>query len=207
MSLPLYDAGVASGLLAGVLFGYALEGGGLASPKKLTAQFQLVDWTVFKVMFSAVLVCAVGLWLLRSFGVIGAASVYVPSTFFWATLGGGVLIGAGFALGGYCPGTSAAAAATGRLDALVFIVGMVLGTWVFAVAFEPLKPFYFAAPGPQAQTLGKLFGLPDLFVLAVLIVAAVVLWRLGSAVERRLGGPISAATPGSQRQFPPTPHR
>lgn len=192
MSLPIYDSGVASGLLSGVLFGYALEGGGLTNPRKLTAQFRLVDWTVFKVMFSAVLVCAVGLWLARAVGVIGAASVYVPGTFFWATLGGGLFIGAGFALGGYCPGTSAGAAASGRLDALVFIVGMIVGTWIFAAGFEPLKPLYLAAAGPQRQTLGMLLDLPDSVVLAILIAVAAGLWQLAGRFEQARGGPIPA---------------
>lgn len=192
MSWPLYDGGVASGLLAGFLFGFVLENAGFGSPRKLTAQFRLSDWSVFKVMFTAVITAAVGLWLAELTGVIPAHSVYVPTPFYWAMAAGGALIGAGFALGGYCPGTSAAGLAGGRLDALFFIAGMLAGTVVFAALFEPLTGFYFAAEGTEALTLGALFGLPTWVVLVALIVIAVAGFRLGSLLEQRLGGPVTA---------------
>ncbi|WP_101067488.1 DUF6691 family protein [Roseovarius salinarum] len=193
MEQPLYDNGVAAGLLAGVLFGYFLEAAGFGSPRKLTAQFRLQDWAVFKVMFTAVIVAATGLWLLDVFGVFGPDKVYVPTSFFWAIAVGGLLIGAGFAIGGYCPGTSVAGLASGRLDALVFMVGMVVGVWVFAWAYEPLKGLYFAAQGPKGQTLPELFGLPTWAILLALVVLAVAGFRVGSALERRFGGPIGPA--------------
>jgi hypothetical protein len=192
MSLPLYDGGAAAGLLSGILFGYVLEGAGFGSPRKLTAQFRLQDWAVFKVMFTAVIVAAAGLWAAKSLGVIGPASVYVPTMFFWATAAGGLLIGAGFAMGGYCPGTSAAGLASGRGDALVFIIGMVIGTILFAAFFEPLEGLYRAAQGPKGQTISQLVGVPDWVIIVALIVAAVGGWRLGSACEARFGGPLSS---------------
>ncbi|WP_397541895.1 DUF6691 family protein [Roseovarius salis] len=193
MEQPLYDNGVAAGLLAGVLFGYMLEAAGFASPRKLTAQFRLQDWSVFKVMFTAVIVSATGLWLLDVFGVFGPDKVYVPTSFFWAIAAGGLLIGAGFAIGGYCPGTSVAGLASGRLDALVFMLGMVLGVGVFAWAYEPLEGFYLAAQGPKGQTLPQLFGVPTWVILLVLAALAVAGFRIGSRLERRFGGPIGPA--------------
>ncbi|MEJ2434238.1 MAG: YeeE/YedE thiosulfate transporter family protein [Pseudolabrys sp.] len=86
MSIPIYDNGVASGLFSGVLFGYVLENAGFASPRKLTAQFRFEDWSVFKVMFTAIIVAAVGLYAVTTFGAIRPHSVYIPTTFFWATL-------------------------------------------------------------------------------------------------------------------------
>lgn len=192
MSLPLYDNGAAAGLLAGVLFGFVLEGAGFGSPRKLTAQFRLSDWAVFKVMFSAVLVAAGGLWLAETLGVIAPRSVFVPTLYFWAIALGGVLIGAGFAIGGYCPGTSVAALGSGRGDAIAFILGMMAGTVAFAGLFEPLEPFYQAAKGPAGQTLPDLFGLADWQVLLILVVIAAAGWRVGSTFERRLGGPMTA---------------
>ncbi|MCF3972612.1 DUF6691 family protein [Paracoccus salsus] len=193
MEQPLYDSGVAAGLLAGVLFGYFLEAAGFGSPRKLTAQFRLQDWAVFKVMFTAVIVAATGLWLLDVFGVFGPDKIYVPTSFFWAIALGGLLIGAGFAIGGYCPGTSVAGLASGRLDALVFMVGMVLGVWVFAWAYEPLEWIYFAAEGPQGQSLSQLFGVPTWVILLALLAIAVAGFRIGSRLERRLGGPLGPA--------------
>lgn len=190
MSWPLYDGGVASGLLAGILFGYVLENAGFGSPRKLSAQFRLQDWSVFKVMFTAVVVAAAGLWLSKTLGWIGAQSYYIATPFYWAILLGGALIGAGFALGGYCPGTSAVGLAGGRLDALVFIVGMLLGTGLFAGLFGSLEGLYYAAEGPQAQTLMDLTGMPEWLILALLAAMGWGGFRLGSRVEAHFGGPI-----------------
>ncbi len=192
MSLPLYDNGVASGLLSGVLFGYVLENAGFASPRKLTAQFRLSDWSVFKVMFTAVIVAAIGLTGATALGLMPANGIYIPTTFFWATLTGGALIGAGMAVGGYCPGTSAVGLASGRVDGLFFILGMVVGTSLFAGVFDPIKGFYLAAQGPQGETLGTLFGVPAWAVIGGLVVIAGAGFALGSWFERRLGGPLTA---------------
>jgi hypothetical protein len=193
MSIPFYDGGVAAGLLSGVLFGYALEAAGFGSPRKLTAQFSLRDFSVFKVMFTAVLVSAIGLYILRTMGLMAGNAVFIPTLFFWAILAGGLLIGAGVALGGYCPGTSVVGVASGRIDAVLFGIGMVLGTSAFAWVYEPLTGFYMAAQGPAAQTLPQLFGLPEWAVLLVLVILAAVGFRLGTMMERARGGPLTAA--------------
>jgi hypothetical protein len=192
MSWPIYDNGVAAGLLAGFLFGYVLENAGFGSPRKLSAQFRLNDWSVFKVMFTAVIVAAVGLWLSRAFGWIGADSYYVATPFYWAMALGGLLIGAGFALAGYCPGTSAVGLAGGRLDALVFMLGMVLGTALFAAVFGSLEGLYYAAEGPEGQTLMHLLGVPEWLLLLVLIALGWAGFRLGGRLEAKLGGPLDA---------------
>ena len=192
MSIPIYDNGVASGLLSGVLFGYVLENAGFASPRKLTAQFRFTDWSVFKVMFTAIIVAAIGLYAAMAAGLMPANGIYIPTTFFWATLTGGALVGAGMAVGGYCPGTSSVALATGRLDGFFFMLGMVLGTGLFAGVFDPLKGFYLAGEGPQAQTLGALFGIPTWAVLAVLVIVAVLGFAVGGWLERRAGGALTA---------------
>lgn len=195
MDQPLYDNGVAAGLLAGVLFGYVLEAAGFGSPRKLTAQFRLQDWAVFKVMFTAVIVAAVGLWLLEVFGVFGADKIYVPTTYFWAIAVGGLLIGAGFGIGGYCPGTSVAGLMSGRLDALLFMAGMVVGVAIFGWLFEPLASFYTAAQGPEGQRLPDLLGVPTWIILVALVALAVVGFVYGSRLERKLGGPLGPSEP------------
>ncbi len=191
--LPLYDNAAAAGLLSGVLFGYVLEGAGFGSPRKLTAQFRLSDWAVIKVMFTAVVVCAVGLWLAELAGVVRPNGVYVPTVYFWAIGAGGLLIGAGFAMGGYCPGTSTVGFASGRWDALVFIAGMAAGSTLFAWLFEPLQGFYLAGKGPDGQTLMDLTGLPEWLILLVLALAAVAVFLLGDRVEKSFGGPLTSA--------------
>lgn len=191
MSLPLYDGGIASALLTGILFGYVLEGSGFGSPRKMVAQFTLKDFAVFKVMFTAVIVAAVGLWLLEIGGLLKPGSFFVPTMYFGAFAVGGVLIGAGFAIGGYCPGTSATGLASGRLDALAFMAGMVAGVGIFAGVFEKIHAFYIFGQGPKGQTLSQLLGLPAIIILVALIVVAAAGFALANRLERRRGGPLT----------------
>lgn len=177
MTFPLGYNGILSGLLCGLIFGFALERAGFASACKLTAQLRFKDWAVFNVMFTAILVAAFGMFFLQMTGLLAMDQVYVPTTYLWATALGGVGVGAGMAIGGYCPGTSVVGFMSGKLDGLVFFVGIIIGTWVFAGAYDSLLPMLEAAPGPDAQTLSQLLNVPDIVVLlALTAVAAVVGW-------------------------------
>jgi hypothetical protein len=192
MTLPLYDEGVASGLLSGVLFGYVLESAGFGSPRKLTAQFRFSDWSVFKVMFTAIIVAAIGIYVASATGLMRPNDIFIPTTFFWAMLAGGVLIGAGMAMGGYCPGTSVVGLASGRLDSLFFMAGMVLGTGLFSAVFDGIEGFYDAAAGPEGQTLEDLLHVPTWAVLGILTVVAVAGFLLGNRLEKHHGGALTA---------------
>lgn len=176
MSFPLGMSGPLSGLVCGVLFGYVLQRGGLGNGCRLTAQLRLQDWTVFNVMFTAILVSAGGLYVLELAGVMHAADLFVPTTYLWATLLGGALIGVGMGLGGYCPGTSVVGAAAGRIDGIVFFVGLIVGVIAFAGIYTPIAPMLTAAAGPPSQTLGELLGLPAWAVLAILVGVAAGVW-------------------------------
>lgn len=172
MSFPIGWSGPLSGLVLGALFGFVLQRGGLGNGCRLTGQLRFKDWTVFNVMFTAILVAAAGLWLLEALGFVSKSDLYVPTTYLWATLLGGALVGAGMAIGGYCPGTAVVGAAAGRIDGIVFFVGLVLGAIVFASAYDPLQPLMNAAPGPEAQTLDQLLHIPGwLIILALAVVA------------------------------------
>lgn len=177
MSFPLGYTGIISGLVCGLIFGFALERAGFASACKLTAQLRFRDWAVFNVMFTAILVCAFGLYALRLAGVLSSDELFIPTAYLWATLLGGVGIGAGMAIGGYCPGTSVVGFMSGKIDGLVFFGGIILGTWVFAGAYDWLKPVLEALPGPEAQTMPELLHVPEWVVLLGLTaVAAGVGW-------------------------------
>ena len=190
---PLNDNGMISGLLCGVLFGYVLENAGFGSPAKLSAQFRLTDWAVLKVMFTAIVVAAFGLWLMRLGGLLKPDSIAVPQAAMAGAAVGGALVGAGFAVGGYCPGTSVAGLFSGRLDALVFIVGVVLGTIGFAVfygaALKSLKAAWLIAEG---DTFTDAYAIPEVVMLGLLGIALVAVFHFGSWFERRGTGTVSA---------------
>ena len=165
---PLNDAGVWSGLLCGVLFGWVLESAGFGSPCKLTGQFKLNDWSVLKVMFTAIVVAALGLTTLQSLGLVEVDAVFVPSALLVASALGGLLIGAGFAIGGYCPGTSVVGLFSGRLDAAVFLMGLLLGTWAFAGLYGPtIQAIMDAAEVMSGDTVPDALGVSAWLVVAI----------------------------------------
>lgn len=124
--------GLFAALAIGLLFGLWLERAGFGSSKKLTSIFYFDDWAVLKVMFSAMVTAALGLQLLGSLGIVDLQRLYVPETVIWPQLVGGLVFGLGFVMGGWCPGTAAVGVGSGRVDALVFLVGAGAGSLAFA---------------------------------------------------------------------------
>ena len=116
----------------GFMFGFVLERAGFGNPRKLTAIFYLRDFAVLKVMFTAIVVCILGLFYFSLFGWINLGRVYLLPTFIWPQIVGGLVLGIGFVMGGYCPTTSVVATVSGKMDGLIFIVGMMIGAVFFA---------------------------------------------------------------------------
>jgi uncharacterized membrane protein YedE/YeeE len=178
MSAPFYKLGLfgdeASLLVAFVLgigFGFFLERAGFGSAKKLTAQFYLTDLAVFKVMFTAIVTAMLGVFYLGWMGILDLSLVYVSPTYVLPQVLGGLLLGIGFVVGGYCPGTAMVALATGRLDAVVYTLGALAGIFTFAELYPVLESFYYATPRGTV-TLPELFHVSyGLVVFAVVVVA------------------------------------
>ena len=191
---PINDAGILSGLICGFLFGFVLENAGFGSPCKLTAQFHLNDWSVFKVMFTAIVVAASGLYLMDMVGWMSMDSVFVPTSLLVASGVGGALVGSGFAVGGYCPGTSVVGFFSGRLDALVFIVGLVIGTFAFAGLYGPAMEAMMAMGEVETgDTFTDAWGIPQGALILILFAALVGVFYAGSWFERKSRGPVTAA--------------
>ena len=196
MSLPLGYTGPVSGIVLGLVFGYALENAGFGSSCKLTAQLRFQDWAVFKVMFTAIIVASGGLYLLQALGMVNVVNdLFVPSVFLWGSSIGGVLIGAGMALGGYCPGTSIVALFSGKLDGLLFLLGIGLGTLVFNAFAPQLEAWAWKQTGPASLTLPQLLHLPAWLVWALLLA---VLLAIGF-LTRTSRAPDAGATMAAQR--------
>ena len=171
-------------LVIGIAFGFALERAGLGSARKLAGPFYLTDLTVFKVMFSAIVVAMLGAFWLGRLGVIDLAHVYVPETFLAPQLAGGLLFGAGFVVAGLCPGTSCVAAATGRGDGAIVMLGMFLGVLGTGLAFTALRDFYAStARGPL--TLPQLMHVPYGVIVFAVVAIALIGFRAAEWIERR----------------------
>jgi uncharacterized membrane protein YedE/YeeE len=117
------------GLLFGIVFGFLLQKGGVGKYEVLIGMLLLRDFTVLKVMLSAVLVGMIGIYSLHA---AGRVHLHVKPTRYGANLLGGIVFGIGFALSAYCPGTSAVALGQGNYDALAVIVGLMAGSYLFA---------------------------------------------------------------------------
>jgi hypothetical protein len=178
MSAPFYKLGAfgdeASLILAfliGIGFGFFLERAGFGSARKLVSQFYLDDLAVFKVMFTAIVTAMLGVTYLSWTGFLDLSLVYLVPTYWIAQVVGGLLLGVGFVVGGYCPGTSVAATATGKLDGLVFVLGFAAGTLAFALAFPLVKGLYTAGD-LGTKTLPQVLGIPyGILVFGVVLMA------------------------------------
>ena len=173
------DTFVAIGI--GIAFGFALERAGLGNARKLAGQF-LRDFTVVKVMFSAILTAMLGLYWLGRFGAIDSAFLYVPDTYLAPQAVGGLVFGAGFALAGLCPGTSCVSAATGRGDGLATIAGLFAGVLATGLFFSPLAAFYESG-GHGAWTLPALFDLPRGVVVFLVVAVALSAFAIVARIE------------------------
>lgn len=155
----------------GLGFGFALERAGFGSARKLVSQFYLDDLAVFKVMFTAIVTAMLGVTYLSWIGFLDLSLVYLVPTNLLPQIVGGLILGAGFVIGGYCPGTALAATATGRVDGLIYGVGIYAGTLLFAEAYPLFKPLHTATPMGQV-TIPQYFNLPyGLVVCAVVLLA------------------------------------
>ncbi len=178
------EASLIVAFVIGIGFGFFLERAGFGSARKLTDQFYFKDMAVFRVMFTAIVTAMLGLFYLSAVGWVDLSLVYIQPTYLWPQIVGGLLLGVGFIVGGYCPGTSIVAIATGKLDALVFVAGVFAGIFAIGEAWPAIAGF------AESSNLGRLT-LPDLFHLPFgLLVFLVVLMAVGGfwgagALERR----------------------
>jgi uncharacterized protein len=117
------------GLLFGVVFGFLLQKGGVAKYEVLMGQFLLTDFTVIKVMVTAIIVGMLGIFSLRALGLV---ELHVKPTRYAANIAGGLLFGIGLGLLGYCPGTGVAALGQGNYDAIAGILGLMAGSYFYA---------------------------------------------------------------------------
>ena len=187
MTAPLLfsqGTGLLLAVLLGLFFGLFLERGGLGNPHKLTGVFYLTDFTVPKVMFTAIIVAATGLYLLSDLKLLDMSRVWIVPTFFWPQLAGGALFGVGFVVSGYCPGTAVAGLASGKLDALLTMIGVGAGSLLFAVLFPAIEGFYVSSDR-GTETLQMYFGVNHWIVLIVLAVLAGGMFRFFGWYEKR----------------------
>ncbi len=181
--------------IIGVAFGMTLESAGFGNSKLLAAQFYFKDMRVFKVMFTAIIVAMTLVFLSSSLGLLDYNLVWVPPTYLWPGIVGGLIMGVGFIIGGFCPGTSLVGLATGKLDAVVFVFGVLFGIYLFGETVGSYAVFF------DSSYMGR-FTLPELFnasygvVVILIVVMALALFVGAEKVEAMVNKRPQQVLPG-----------
>lgn len=163
------------GLVTGILFGFFLQKGEVLRFEKQVGFMLLKDMTIIKFMLTAVLVGMVGIYALNGFGVI---SLSIKSANVGALIIGGLLFGIGWAIAGFCPGTSVGALAEGRIHVLWAIAGMVAGAAIFAEAYPLLQRTVLTWGAYGKVTLPQVLGISPWLVIVVFIIVGLSAFRL-----------------------------
>jgi uncharacterized protein len=172
-------------LLLGMGFGFTLEASGFSSSRKIMGTFFGYDFVVLRVFFTAAVTSMMGLLYMDYFGWVDFSQLYIHPTYLMSAIIGGVVMGFGFALGGYCPGTSYCAVAIGKLDALMYSIGLFLGIYVFTFfypLFENLYNGYFMGFITAPEYLGVN---TNLFVFFV-VLAALGMFIAARIIQRKV---------------------
>lgn len=177
-------------LLFGVIgfaFGFTLEMSGFGDSRKLAAQFYFTELTVLKVMFTAIVTAMVLLFGAVGLGILNFSQVWVNPTYLWSGLLGGLIMGVGFIIGGFCPTTSLASASTGKIDGMFFMLGGFFGAAIFAET-EPLFTNWYNNAGYYGRlTLDQVFNLPVGVVVLIVVLMALFMFWGAEQLERIIG--------------------
>jgi hypothetical protein len=173
--------------LIGFAFGYTLEMSGFGNSKKLAAQFYFTDLTVLKVMFTAIVTAMVLLFGAVGLGILDFSQVWVNPTYLASGIVGGLIMGVGFIVGGFCPTTSLASASTGKIDGMFFMFGGFVGAFLFGETERFFTNWYNNAGYYGRLTLDQVFGIPvGVVVLLVILMALFMFWG-AEQLERIVG--------------------
>ncbi|TNF37068.1 MAG: hypothetical protein EP329_04090 [Deltaproteobacteria bacterium] len=179
-----YPVAMMLATLLGMGFGFVLERAGFARADVLVAQFHGTDMRVLKVMFTAIATTAVGIALLSGVGVMDVSKLVIPGTYLGPQIVGGLLLGAGFVISGYCPGTAVVAAGSGNLDGLYTIGGVMVGSLLFGFAYPLLDAFYQADGGLGKITFPDVLGVPWAVLALGVAVMAIGTFFLAEKLEK-----------------------
>jgi rhodanese-related sulfurtransferase/uncharacterized membrane protein (DUF485 family) len=172
----------------GFAFGYTLEMAGFGDSRKLAAQFYFRDLTVLKVMFTAIVVAMTLLFGAVGLGLLDFNLIWVNPSYLGSGIVGGLIMGVGFIVGGFCPTTSLASASTGRIDGMLFMGGGFVGAALFAETERHFDRWYNTAGDLGRLTLDQVFGVPAPVIVLIVVLMALFLFWGAERVEQAVAG-------------------
>jgi rhodanese-related sulfurtransferase len=173
--------------LIGFAFGFTLEMSGFGNSRKLAAQFYFTDLTVLKVMFTAIVTAMVLTFGAVGLGILDFSQVWVNPTYLSSGILGGLIMGVGFIIGGFCPTTSLAAASTGKIDGMFFVGGGFFGAFLFSETEKYFDHWYTSAGYYGRLTLDQVFHLPTGVVVLLVVLMALFMFWGAEQLERIFG--------------------
>ena len=174
-------------LIIGIFFGVILEQAGFSTSKKLVGLFYGYDFTVLRVFFTAGIVAMIGVIAFEHFGLLDINLTYINPTFLWSALIGGLIMGLGFVVGGFCPGTSICAAAIGKIDAMIFIAGSFIGVLIFAEGYPLWEGLYKANNWGNVRVFDSLGMQQTVFAFILTAFSLFAFWMV-SIIENKVNG-------------------
>jgi rhodanese-related sulfurtransferase len=182
-------------LVLGFGFGFVLEQAGFSSTKKLVGVFYGYDFVVLRVFFTAAVTAALGIIIFAHYGLLDIDLIYINPTFLWSAIVGGVIMGVGFILGGYCPGTGVCAAAVGRIDGMIFMAGAFLGVYLFAEGYPLFEGLYKGWNYGSPKVFDSLSMSQGAFAVLLTVVAVGAFW-VTAWIEKKVNkGVVTDKTP------------
>nr|NQU89302.1 YeeE/YedE family protein [Bacteroidota bacterium] len=172
-------------VLVGIAFGFILESSGFSSSRKLAGVFYGYDFVVLKVFMTAAITAALGLYYFHYMGWVDMSFIFVNPTYLTSAIVGGVIMGLGFILGGYCPGTSYCGAAIGKIDAIVYSIAMTVGIFIFS-EFYPLFEGIYNSSFMGSPTVYELIGIPVGWFMLLFIMVALVAFFIANVIQERV---------------------
>jgi len=173
--------------LIGFGFGFVLEMSGFGDSRKLAAQFYFTEMTVLKVMFTAIITAMVLMFGAVGLGILNFSQVWVNPTYLSSGILGGLIMGAGFIIGGFCPTTSLASASTGKIDGMFFVGGGFVGAFIFGETQKYFDQWYENSGYFGRLTLDQVFNIPAGVVVVIVVLIALFMFWGGEQLERIFG--------------------
>ena len=179
---------IISALCLGALFGFVLHRVGASNPQKVINMLRLTDLHLMKVILLGIALASAILFVGLTLGIFDPARLSVKTSY-WGVIIGGLLLGAGWAVSGYCPGTGVAALGEGRKDAIFFIAGGLVGAWLYMITYSAFKGTFLLdkilggkvtlAQTPRESYAVLLDKIPGIIpALIVALVLGIIAWRL-----------------------------
>ena len=172
-------------LVLGVGFGFSLEASGFSSSRKIMGTFFGYDFVVLRVFFTAAITAMTGIFYFDYMGWMDMSMLYINPYYVMSAIIGGIIMGFGFALGGFCPGTSFTGVAIGKIDAMFFTGGLFIGVFIFSELY-PLFQGLYNGQNMGAAKIYDLLGMRETVFAFLLIVAAVGMFYGAAFVEKKV---------------------